>query len=103
MTGIDMAGTTVNSPHGWKPSKPAQSAEGCLYPTWERDEQMLDTSEYIVNEQDAKKALQGWEKNRMYLTDPVNGFIGEASYKYLKTIVALYERIRLLEAVRLEE
>lgn len=55
---------------------------------------MLDI---LVSEQDAKEALKGWEKNRMYLTDPVSGFVGEASYKYLKTIVALYERIRLLE------
>ena len=29
-------GVTVNSPRGWKPGKPIQSAEGCMYPTWER-------------------------------------------------------------------
>lgn len=29
-------GGYVNSPHGWRPGQPVESAEGCLYPTWER-------------------------------------------------------------------
>ena len=33
-------GATVSNPHGWKQGEPVQSAEGCLYPTWERVEVM---------------------------------------------------------------
>ena len=35
-----MSGATVNNPHGWKSGKPVESAEGCFYPTWKREETM---------------------------------------------------------------
>lgn len=31
-------GGIVNSPKGYRPGQPAESAEGCAYPTWVKDE-----------------------------------------------------------------
>lgn len=40
-----MSGGYVNSPRGWEPTTPVESAEGCVYPNWKRTSPVSNTLE----------------------------------------------------------